>query len=361
MVMIMKSPPQYVQGPGELANIGQYAKRLGSKFLVICTPHTRARIENIVTESLKAAEKDVVFCTFSGKSTKDEVVRVQAEAEAAECNVVIGAGGGKAVDVAKAVADNLNQPVVIVPTVASNDAPCTGLSVLYNDQGEVIKVQFTKRNPDLVLADTAILAKAPARLFAAGIGDALATWFETRACRASGAKTLARGTCSETLEVLSRLCYDILMRDGVQAMIDVKRGEISQAVENTVEATIYLSGLGSESGGLAAAHAVNDSLVYISPIKNMYHGERVAFGILVQLVLEKAPEFQDVLRFLKATGLPTTLADMGASNPTEEELRKTAEVACSPKQLTKNMPFSITAEEMYAAILEADRLGRECG
>ena len=359
MAIIMKAPSQYVQGAGELANIGQYTKRFGSKFLVICTPGTRARIEGIVTESLKAAEKDVLFCDFSGKSTKEEVARVQAAVEAAGCNVVIGAGGGKTIDVAKAVADNLDQPVVVVPTVASNDAPCTGLSVLYNDAGEVVKVQFTKRDPDLVLADTAILAKAPARLFASGIGDALATWFEARASRASGAKNLARGTCSETMETLSKLCYDILMRDGVQAMADVKKGEVTQAVENTVEATIYLSGLGSESGGLAASHAVNDSLVYISPIKNMYHGERVAFGVLVQLVLEKAPELQDVLRFLKATDLPTTLADMGATNPTEDELRKTAEAACSPKQLTRNMPFPVTADEMYAAILEADRLGRE--
>ncbi len=359
MANIMKSPSQYIQGAGELANIGQYTKRLGSKFLVICSANTRARIERMVTDSFAAAEKEVAFCAFSGKATKDEIARVQAEGAALGCNVVVGAGGGKTIDVAKAIADNLDQPVVIVPTVASNDAPCTGLSVIYNDEGVVIKVQFTKRDPDLVLADTAILAKAPARLFASGIGDALGTWFEARACRASGAKTLARGTCSETAAMLSKLCYDILMRDGVQAMTDVKKGEATQAVENVVEATIYLSGVGTESGGLAAAHAINDSLVYVSPIKNMYHGERVAFGTLVQLVLEKAPELQTVLRFLKATGLPTTLADMGATHPTEEELRKAAEAACSPKQSTRNLPFPVTADDVYAAILEADRLGRE--
>ena len=359
MATVMKSPSQYVQGPGELGRLGQHAKRLGNAFLVICTDTTRARIEAVITEGLKTADKAVMFCSFKGKSTKDEIARVQAEAEAAGCDVIVGAGGGKTIDVAKAVADNMNLPVVIVPTVASNDAPCTGLSVIYNDAGVVIKVQYTKRDPDLVLADSEILAKSPARLFASGIGDALATWFEARACFASGGKTLARGTCPETALMLSKLCYDILMRDGVQAMEDVKKGQTTKAVESVIEASIYLSGVGTESGGLAAAHAINDSLVYVDPIKNMYHGERVAFGVLAQLVLEKAPELQDVLRFLKATGLPTTFADMGAKNPTEAELRKVAEAACVPTQFTKNMPFPVSEDDVYNAILEADRLGRQ--
>lgn len=360
MAVVIKSPSQYIQAAGELANIGQHAKRLGNAFLVLCSDNTRARIAPVITPSLEAAEKKVVFCSFSGKSTKDEIARVQAEAAASGCDVIAGAGGGKTIDTAKAVADNLNLPVIIVPTVASNDAPCTGLSVIYNDEGVVIKVQFTKRDPDLVLVDTALIAKAPVRLFAAGMGDALASWFEARAVYASGARTLARGQCSETALALSKLCYDILIRDGVQAVADVKKGEVSKALESVVEACIYLSGVASESGGLAAAHAVNDSLVYIPPVKDAYHGERVGFGILTQLVLEKSDqEFRAMQAFMRAIGLPISLAEMGAANPSEADVRKAAEAACVPTQFTKNLPFPVTVEDVHQAIMTADRLGRE--
>ena len=360
MAIIIKSPSQYIQGAGELVGIGQHAKKLGKTFLVLCTDTTRARIAPVLTSSLEAAEKRVVFCSFSGKSTKDEIARVQEEAASSACDVVVGAGGGKAIDTAKAVADNLNLPVIIVPTVASNDAPCTGLSVIYNDEGVVIKVQFTKRNPDLVLVDTAIIAKAPVRLLAAGMGDALASWFEARAVFASGARTLCRGQCSETALALSKLCYDILVRDGVQAVADVKKGEATKAVESVLEACIYLSGMSSESGGLAAAHAVNDSLVYIPPIKEAYHGERVGFGILTQLVLENSEqELRAMQDFMRAVGLPISLAEMGAANPSEAEVRKAAEAACVPAQFTRNLPFPVTVDDVHDAILTADRLGRE--
>ena len=360
MALIIKSPSQYIQGQGELANIGQYAKRMGNKFLVICSDSTRKRIEQTITSSLAAAEKGVQFCAFSGKSTKAAIAKAQEDASASGCDVIVGAGGGSTIDTAKAVADNLGLPVIIVPTVASNDAPCTGLSVIYSEEGVVIKVQFTKRDPDLVLVDTGIIAKAPARLFASGIGDALGSWFETRAVHASGAKSLARGQCSETALAMAKLCYDMLLQYGVQAMADVKKGEATLAVERAVEASIYLSGVSAESGGLAAAHAINDSLVYVSPIKNAYHGERVGFGLLAQLVLEKSDaELREVMGFMKAVGLPITLAEMGATAPTEDELRKAAEAACVPTQFVRNMPFPVSVDDVYNAILTADRLGRE--
>ena len=238
-------------------------------------------------------EQMMALCAEAGYS-------IQAQPEG--CDVVVGMGGGKALDTAKAVAENLGLPCVIIPTVASNDAPCSGVAVLYNDAGVVIKAVLMRRNPDLVLVDTGIIANAPRRLFAAGLGDALSTWFEARACKNSGARTMARGNVSNTGLMMARLCYDLLMEKGRDALAAVERHEVTPALEDVVEATIYLSGLGFENGGLAAAHAVNDGFAQEPQAHGMYHGEKVAFGTLVQLVLEKAPQeeleqvlFRDVL------------------------------------------------------------------
>ncbi|MDR1396217.1 MAG: glycerol dehydrogenase [Desulfarculales bacterium] len=362
MAVIIKAPSKYIQGQGELANLGLHAKKLGSKFFLLASANTRNRIGEAFTQSLAKENKEFVFCAFGGQCSKAEIARVMEECSRAGGDVIVGAGGGKVIDTAKAAADNLNLPVIIVPTVASNDAPCSGIAVIYNDEGIVVKAQFTQRDPDLVLVDTEIIAKAPARLFSAGLGDALATWFEARAAHASGARSMARGQCSNTALKMARLCYDLLLSDGVQALEDVKKGQCSQALENAVEASIFLSGLGFESGGLAAAHAVNDGLAHLPQTKGMYHGEKVAFGVLVQLALEKAPqdELKQVMGFMKATGLPMTLAQLGiAGAPAEEDIRKVAEAACVPTQSTKNLPFPVSLDDVYKAILEADRLGRQ--
>ena len=258
MTYAIKAPARYAQGAGELANLRRSAKKLGNKFLVICTDNSRGRFGAQVEASLAEQEKEVVFTTFHGEATKDEVFAKMDECRAQGCDVVVGMGGGKALDTAKAVAENLGLPCVIIPTVASNDAPCSGVAVLYNDAGVVIKAVLMRRNPDLVLVDTGIIANAPRRLFAAGLGDALSTWFEARACKNSGARTMARGNVSNTGLMMARLCYDLLMEKGRDALAAVERHEVTPALEDVVEATIYLSGLGFENGGLAAAHAVND-------------------------------------------------------------------------------------------------------
>ena len=171
MTYAIKAPARYAQGAGELANLGRSAKKLGNKFLVICTDNSRGRFGAQVEASLAEQEKEVVFTTFHGEATKDEVFAKMDECRAQGCDVVVGMGGGKALDTAKAVAENLGLPCVIIPTVASNDAPCSGVAVLYNDAGVVIKAVLMRRNPDLVLVDTGIIANAPRRLFAAGLGD----------------------------------------------------------------------------------------------------------------------------------------------------------------------------------------------
>ena len=362
MSIAMKAPGRYVQGFGERKKLGQSVKKLGNSFYVITSPGGRRRFGDEIEQSLKEQEKAVVFGEFHGEATKAEVFAHMDACKAAGCDAVIGVGGGKVIDTAKAVAENLGgMTCIIMPTVASNDAPCSGVAVLYNEQGVVVKAVMMRRNPDLVLVDTEILSKAPARLLSAGIGDALATWFEAEACRRNGVKTMARGLETETVAMMTRLCYDLLLQYGAEALAGVKKGEYTPALEKIVEANILLSGVGFESGGLAAAHAINDGFAQEPQAHDMYHGEKVAFGLLTQLVLAQTDDdrISEVLSFMKSVDLPMTLAQLGITEVHEETLRKVAEAACVPTQSTKNLSPDITADDVYNAILEADRIGRE--
>ena len=96
MTYAIKAPARYAQGAGELANLGRSAKKLGDKFLVICSDNSRGRFGAQVEASLAEQEKEVVFTTFHGEATKDEVFAKMDECRAQGCDVVVGMGGGKA-------------------------------------------------------------------------------------------------------------------------------------------------------------------------------------------------------------------------------------------------------------------------
>lgn len=216
----------------------------------------------------------LVYEAFRGECSMTEIERVKASFEASGCDVVVGIGGGKIHDTAKAVAYYAGAPVVIVPTIASTDAPCSALSVIYSDEGVFEKYLFLPANPNMVLVDTAVVAAAPVRLLVAGMGDALATYFEARACEASGATNCVGGKTTLAAMGLARLCYDTLLEDGVKARLAVQNGVCTKAVEHVIEANTYLSGLGFESGGLAGAHAIHNGFTAVPETHSMYHGER---------------------------------------------------------------------------------------
>jgi len=163
-----------------------------------------------------------------------------------------------------------------------------------------------------------VIAQAPPRLLVAGMGDALATWFEARTCVAGSVRNMRGGGSSATALALAELCYRTLLADGAEALLAVSTQVVTPSLERLVETNTLLSGLGFESSGLAAAHAVHNGLTASHDTHAYLHGEKVAFGLLVQLVLEGAPRttVDEVLGFSSSVGLPITLADIGLPEPT---------------------------------------------
>lgn len=360
MANIIASPSRYIQGKGELKRLYEHAGQLGKKFFILVSQSGKRRVELDIAEGMVGSDCTAVYEIFNGECSQHEIDRIVKVFKGSGCDVMIGVGGGKIHDTAKAAAHFAGVPVVIVPTIASTDAPCSALSVIYTDDGVFERYLFLPSSPNMVLVDTRVVSTAPSRLLIAGMGDALATYFEARACKASGAINCVGGKITLAAMQLAKLCFDTLMQDGIAAAIAVQNKACTQAVENIVEANTYLSGIGFESGGLAGAHAIHNGLTAIEQTHDYYHGEKVAFGTLVQLVLENADmeEIRRVAKFCMTVGLPTTLAGLGIEEADAAKLHEVAKLACAETDTIHNMPFEVTEDRVYDAIIGADAIGR---
>jgi glycerol dehydrogenase len=355
----MIAPNRYIQGPGVIKETAKYISYLGSKAFFLGGPTSLSIVKGQILAGLKKHSMKYHFEIFTEECTRAIATQISGKARTFGSNVVAGIGGGRAIDTAKAVSHELGSALVIIPTVASNDAPCSALSVQYTEDHMIDRFLILKRNPDVVLVDSQVIAQAPTRYFVAGMGDALATWFEAFTCTQSGARNLPGGVTTDAALNLARLCYDTLMEHGVNAKLAVDKNSVTPAVEKVLEANILLSGLGFESSGLAAAHGIQDGVHTLSGTEGALHGEMVAFGTIAQLVMEDYPstEINRVIDFCKAVGLPVTLSQLGVSDTSPENLMKAAEVACMEGMTTHNSRLEINPELVLEAITGANAMG----
>jgi glycerol dehydrogenase len=350
------SPSQYIQGTGTLDELGAHAAGFGNRALLI----TDDVVENVLGErvpaSFSSADVDHHTATFGGECTEAEISRLTAVGQRTDADVIVGMGGGKVIDVAKAVRGRNGGCLITAPTIASTDAPTSGLSVVYTDDGNIAGGIVHDQRPDLVLVDTGVIAAAPVRWFVSGVGDALATRFEAEATLQTSGWTFAGGDPSQAGLALARRCYDVVHAHAPAAVNAVGDNTVTDAVEETVEAIVLLSGLGFENGGLAAAHAIHDGIVSAAET-TATHGEKVCFGLLAQLQLEGRPtdEIRDVAEFAHGIGLPITLEDLGIPSA---RLDAIAEVTCTEGSTMDNQPGDPTPHTVSEALVAADRLGR---
>lgn len=351
------SPGRYVQGKGAIQQLGEFLAPLGSRPLLVADDVVWGVVGHDVTTSMRKAGLEVTRRGFGGVPSANEIDRLVGEIKEAGADVVVAFGGGSAIDTVKAAGHLAEIRWANCPTVASTDAPCSALSVIYTDEGAFEEYRFFPRNPDLVLVDSQIVAQAPAEFLIAGIGDALATWLEARATARSNSRTMAGGLPTAAGTALAKLSWDVLWENALPAVDAVRDNQVTPAVEKVIEANTLLSGLGFESGGLAAAHAVHNGLTSVSATHGLAHGQKVNLGSVTQLILEGASsEIREFIEFTTTVGLPTTLAEVGLSPDDDQSLRTVANAATAEGETIHAMPFAVSSDDLVGALKSIDRL-----
>jgi glycerol dehydrogenase len=360
MLKILTAPNRYIQGYGVIGDFGKYIEHLGSRPFVIGGRTALSTIEESVSRSVAENSMECRFAVFSGKGTRADASEFVSQATKFGADIIVGAGGGLALDTAKAVVYEMGLPLVIVPTVASTDAPCSAEALQYTDDRQFDREIVLKRNPDVVLVDSKIIAEAPTRFFVAGMGDALSTWFEARTCARSGARNFSGSLATEMGLAMARLSYDILMEHGVSAKLAVAQNSVTPAVEKVIEASTLLSSMGFENCGVGAAHSISVGLGSLREAEKCLHGELVGFGVIANLVLENYPEDETrrVIGFCRAVGLPMTLRQLGVEDSSPAHLMQAAQASFGKGSFMDNLSFRATPELVLGCIIGADALGR---
>lgn len=360
-VKIIASPAKYIQGPSALNYLGLEASLLGTRVVCISDPAVWELVGEDVFAYLKSAGLQPLFLESRSECCRAEIDRIAEAVRSHRADIVIGLGGGKVTDLAKGVAFFTSAALIIAPTVASSDAPTSRMCVIYSEDGSLLEVLRIKKNPDLVLVDSTVIAKAPVRFLIAGIGDALVTKFEAEQCRKSRKLSPLGGLQAYTSQVVAEACYQVIRQYGPAAKAAAVQGVVTEALEKVIEANIFMSGLGFENNGLAVAHGLTRGFTRIQEVHhNKLHGEIVAFGLLVQFILEKRPAnfLDEMFEFYHHIGLPYCLSHLDLHAPFDEELLIIARYSCMEGSPIHNMSESVNENNLSQAIIEADRIGR---
>ncbi|GHP14782.1 glycerol dehydrogenase [Lentilactobacillus fungorum] len=363
MTTAFASPSTYVQGKNLLDNAAKYIKPYGDNGLLLTDDIVWKLVGEKFYKTLTDSGLKIEHVTFNGESSPEEIDRIKKIGDTTDAKFVISLGGGKTNDTTKAVGDQLKIPVVIVPTLASNDSPCTRLSVIYSESGEFIKYIFYDKNPDLVLVDSSVIAGAPVKFLIDGMADALSTNVEAQTVARARETTLLPLNTQQTAAglALAEKCQELLFTYGKQAVTAAQNHQVTPALEHIIEANILLSGVGAESSGLAAAHSFQNGLTALSgDVHKLSHGQKVAFGTLLNLVLEGAGDktLERYLKFEVDLGLPTTLADLHLEDASDDDLMKVAKLTTQEGETIHNMGFNVTADDVFQGIKAVDTFSK---
>jgi glycerol dehydrogenase len=352
-------PAQYIRDKGLLEVAGTYIKNFGKTAALIGGHTSRGIIEVSLKKSLEDHGVSLQHSTwYGGESSKTNIDRVVDELRDENIDVLIVTGGGKAIDTVKAVAYQLNKPLIAIPTIAATCAAATPITILYSDDGEFIGIERRSKAPDLVLVDSEIIMKAPVRFLIAGIGDTLAKYFETR----SSVKKATPTALNQTAIAIAGQVYKTLLQIGEEAVTSVRSQTVTKELEDVIDTIILVSGSVSGYGGddcrTAGAHAVYSGLTIFPEVHQTYHGEIVAFGILAQLCMENTSEdeIKALIGYYQQVELPYTLKQMGLFDLTESQWNKLGVITVTIEDMA-NMPFEVTPEMVIEAVRRADQIG----
>ena len=356
MFRIFYAPMKYIQGPGVLGKAGELLSGRYSSCFAVLDPSIE---ESLHAKLMEAFDKTaypraptLVTAPAHGECCDEEIDRLAVLSKGAGANVIIAAGGGKTVDIGKSVAARIKADSVIVPTIAASDAPTSSIAVMYTSDHQYKGVERFPDNPYMILVDTEIIAQAPARFLAAGMGDALATKIEAERCMQAQGKNTHGFTGTDSALQLAIRAYDIILAQGVCAMRDNEAKTVTPALEAVIEANILMSGVGWENCGVVIPHAFHGALSPYKKFDKGMHGERVALGILLQLHYDGLiAEYERLCDFFRKIGLPLSFRDISKEETvTEEELRAICAFVTRPESYAHNIPNDIDPDRLMAGL-----------
>lgn len=293
--------------------------------------------------------------TYGGECSLKEIETLTKLVNNRSFDGVVAVGGGKVLDLVKSVCHETHKQAVLIPTLASNCSPWTPISVIYDESGSFIRYDLYPVSASLVLIEPKILLDAPIDMLIAGIGDTLAKWYE------ADVQMAALGNKPVPLQIshyAARQCKELLLEHSKGAILAAKEGEINDSFIKVAETIIVFAGMvggfGDYYGRIAGAHAIHNGLTVLEETHHALHGEKVAYGILIQLVLEdKWNELKELVQFYRELGLPTSLTDLGIKNLNEEVINRIAKKSTVENESIHVMPIGmITADRVSRAIVE---------
>lgn len=354
MIDVSLVPKQYVQREGILAEAGTYLEPFGKRPLVLSDDLVLSIARPILEDALRASGMEPSFALFGEECSYRESSRLEPIAKETNADCIVGMGGGRCIDTARLLADRTNLPLINLPTSAATCSAASSVAVVY-DKG-IREATVDGKGAQLVLVDSGIISRAPTRLLASGMADAVAKWYEGRHCYN---QMKEYDTAIQTAMNLSVQVKETVLSVGMQANRDVGAGKNSNAVETIIDCNILLPGVISAVGGskfrVAVPHALLYGMTVIPDIHKNLHGEMVAFGIVAQLCMEKdEKELETILPFFSELGLPLTMNALGIPGVDDPLFQEGLKRTCAQGSSAHNMPFSVNEKMVRQAILEAD-------
>jgi glycerol dehydrogenase len=358
VIDIFLGPKQYIQREGLLGQAGDYLKAFGRRPMVLGDDLVFSIIRPTLEDRLKSAGLSPSFILFGEECSMGEISRLGAIVKKENLDSIVGTGGGKAIDTSRMVAEQLKLPLITIPTSAATCSAASAVAVVY-EKG-IRQATVNGKGADLVLVDSTILSRAPIRLLASGMGDALAKWYEGKPCydQMKEPDSATQGALS-----LSTQTKESILSLGLEAKRDVEANKNSYPLEKIVEANILLTavigGLGGSKFRVAVPHALLYGLTVLPQVHQNLHGEMVSFGIIVQLCLEKnEKELRVILPFFSQLGLPITLKSLGLTNVEDPLFWEGLKRTCVKGSSVHNLPFPVDERKLYQAMMEADERAR---
>ena len=352
------SPTHYVTGHGATQLVGPVAGRYGARAMLVHGAVGYPLVEDVVASSLAGAALAVTTAGHAGPCTQEAVEAHAQAARSFSAEVVVGIGGGRVLDTAKGVAEAINRPCVTVPTSPATCAAATAAVVYYDSASVYVGSRPLREPPVAAVVDRDVIARAPDRLLVAGVVDALAKYHEVRfaAKRAgvSSATMLAALALCDGLEALMEARAAAVLGGGLSTGLERERIAVAEAV---LLWPGLIGGLAGEASKLAAAHAIHNALTLLPGSKRSLHGEILAFGILVQRVLDGVPPeaVRERARFFGALGCPCSLEALGCGAFYGNQGRQVVSRALALPSMKSSFP-DLTEEALRRAMVEADGL-----